>query len=75
MQSAVVLNRSDLCENVQDLPFGLVEIKHFNPVVLDTIVNASAVLFFDDPMMKILKNTDGDCGLWTVHQATRGKDF
>ena len=56
MKNALVLYRSDLCENIEDLPFNLIQEKHFKPGILDNIQKNDIVMFFDDKMMKVIRN-------------------
>jgi hypothetical protein len=78
MKNALVLYRSDLCENIEDLPFNLIQEKHFKPGILDNIQKNDIVMFFDDKMMKVIRNIIEDEKLpeniyriWSVHQSTR----
>ena len=71
MHSAVVLDRKDLCDNIQDLPFNLVEWKHFKKDECLDIATIDVAIFIDGELMKMLKNRDGKCSIWTIQKATR----
>lgn len=83
MQDALVLDRKDLCDNIQDLPFTMIELKHFKADVFDKFSTTDVVIFFDDNFMKVLKIRIGDCNtenivIWQTQktiQTTRHPPF
>ena len=70
MHSAIVVTREDLCGNIQDLPFGQIDLKHFKTDVLMEFKDTDIIIFIDKHAMKIIKDKDEEKSSWVKQIAT-----